>query len=317
MTHPCVWIIVLHWKELDHSRACLRSLEQLDYDRYHVLLIDNDSDDGSFEILQSEFPTIDLRATAANLGFAGGCNVGIRDAMAHDADYVLLLNNDARMEPGLLRTLVEAAERDSTLGVLTPKVVYADEPERLYGLGGSRLPFRVRVQGMSAIDREPRDGPPRFLDFVFGCCMLIRRDVLEQIGLLDERFFMYYEDIDLCYRAADAGYHVGYLPGAILEHVGAASTRRRSGMREFLLGRSRQLFFRKHVAGWWWLVYCLYEPLYTARFVLRLLREQAIRAAILYLGGTLAGLVERRIITIRDHAVLGESRSEVTIIDSK
>ena len=291
MSTPCVWIIVLHWRELELTRACLASLHTLDYRPYQVLVVDNGSDDGSLERIRAEFPYVLSIGLAANLGFAGGCNAGIKYALRHGANYVMLLNNDTQISPELLAQLVRVAEKEPRLGILTPKVVWHDQPQRLYGLGGYRLPFRVRLQGMGALDRGPWTGPPVHLDFVFGCCMLIKRQVFEQIGLFDERFFMYFEDIDLCYRATDAGFMVGYLPEAVVPHVGAGSTLRRSGMREFLLGRSRQVFFRKHIDGWWWLVYSLYEPFYTVRFVLRLLRQRQLRAAVLYLGGTLAGLV--------------------------
>ena len=291
MSAPLVWIIVLHWKELELTRSCLLSLRELRYQPCHVLVIDNNSDDGSLERLRDEFPEAQTLGAAANLGFAGGCNLGIRLALQHAADYVLLLNNDAQMPPDVLSELIEAAERDPQLGVLTPKVVWHDQPQRLYGLGGKRLPFRTRLKGMEALDTGPYDGPPVLLDFVFGCAMLIKRQVIERIGLLDERFFMYFEDIDYCYRATDAGFSVGYLPGAVLPHVVSGSTRRRSGIKEFLLGRSRQRFFRKHIIGWWWLVYGPYELFYTIRFVLRLIRQRQSRPALLYLGGTLAGLV--------------------------
>lgn len=291
MNAPFVWIVILHWKELELTRQCLRSLAALRYQRYEVLVVDNDSNDGSLEHLRAEFPHVHTLALAANTGFAGGCNAGIRVALAHGADYVLLFNNDARATPDVLTLLVAAAQARPQLGILTAKVVYSDQPDRLYGHGGRRLPFRVRLTGMEALDRGPWDGPPVQLDFVFGCAMLIKRRVVERVGLFDERFFMYFEDVDYCYRATDAGFAVGYLPGAVLPHIGAGSTRRSSGLREFLLGRSRQLFFAKHVRGAWWLVYVPYETFYTLRFVLRLLRQKQGRAALLYLGGTLAGLL--------------------------
>ena len=291
MNAPHVWIVVLHWRELDLTRACLRSLRDLAYEHYRVLVVDNDSDDGSLAHIRAEFPEVSILGLAANTGFAGGCNAGMRQALRHGADYVLLLNNDARLPPHVLAQLVQAAEADPCIGILTPKVVWHDQPQRLYGLGGYRLPFRVRLLGMEALDTGPWEGPPVLLDFVFGCVMLIKRPVIERIGLLDERFFMYYEDIDYCYRAAEAGFDVGYLPPAVVPHVGAGSTRRLSGLREFLLGRSQQLFFRKHIRGWWWLAYCLYETFYTTRFVLRFVRRGRFRPALLYLGGVLAGLV--------------------------
>lgn len=291
MSRPLVWIVVLHWKELELTRACLHSLRSLVYAPYQVLVIDNDSNDGSLERIRAEFPDVQTLGVAANLGFAGGCNLGIAQAIAHGADYVLLLNNDAQTPSSVLDELIDAAEADPQLGILTPKVVWHDQPQRLYGLGGSRLPFRTRLRGMEALDTGPWDGPPVLLDFVFGCAMLIKRQVIARIGVLDERFFMYFEDIDYCYRAVDAGFSVGYLPGAVLPHVVSGSTRRRSGIKEFLLSRSRQLFFRKHVAGWWWLVYVPYELFYTVRFLLRLARQGQVRPALLYLGGTLTGLV--------------------------
>lgn len=228
---------------------------------------------------------------SANLGFAGGCNVGIRYALDHGADLVLLLNNDVVAPPNLIDELVDAAVTDPSIGILTPNVLRPEQKQKLTWLGGYRLPFTLWFVGVNVRDEMRRAADPIPLDFVFGLCILIKREVFEHIGLLDERFFMYFEDVDFCLRARDNGFKVAYLPQAVVTHLGGGSTRHRPGLGRFLLGRSRQLFFRHHIRGWWWVVFGLYELFFTMRFTLILMMQGEIDAALLYIGGTLAGIV--------------------------
>lgn len=291
MTHaPFVIVIVLHWLNYERTSRCLRQLEQLDYPYYRVLLVDNGSHNGSFERLQAEFPTCTPLALPTNRGFAGGINPALRQALEAGAEYVLLLNNDALAPPDLLTALIDLHQQYPQIGVLAAKVVDDTQPARLAGLGCHVQRFDIDLVGWDEPDQPVLSAAPVYLDAVFGAATLLTRRLLEQAGLFDERFFFYYEDIDLCVRARAAGLAVAYAPAVTVRHAVSSSTAGIRGLRFFYLGRARQLFFRKYNPGW-------RRVLYTGRELYRLFREAPFRVkyegaanVISYLAGSLAGL---------------------------
>lgn len=287
---PRVTIVVLHWLNYERTRRCLEALRQLDYPCYRIKLVDNASHNGSLERLASEFAEIEVLALDANYGFAGGVNPAIRAALAEGADYILLINNDALAPPDLLTALVAVHRQHPRIGVLTPVAVRGDQPTRRAGLGYLIRRYDLDLVGWDEPDALAADQGPVYLDAVFGAATLMPRALFERIGLFDERFFFYYEDVDLCVRARAAGFSVAYAPGIRVHHDVAASTAGIRGLRFFYLGRGRQIFFRKYRRGW-------SRALYTGREVYKLFREAPFRVkyegaanVVGYLAGSLAGL---------------------------
>lgn len=231
LTSPLVAVIVLNW---NGEALTVRALESLNCQRYPRLLpviVDNGST-GQREILAriaARFPDAHLIANPHNLGFAGGCNVGIRAALDLDVAYVLLLNNDATLDPGAVSTLVEAMESDRSLGAASPVISYADEPDRAWFVGGTlRMGRRVAAIHDHLGERIPfsnRDEPV-LCDWLPGTAMLLRRQALKRAGLLDEDYFLYWEDVDLCQRLRRSGYRLALAPGARALHAVNASTSR-------------------------------------------------------------------------------------------
>jgi GT2 family glycosyltransferase len=191
MTLPRVAVIVLNWNGGQDTLDCLASLRQMDYPCFDVLVVDNSSTDGSIEAIRESFPEVSLIETGANLGFTGGNNVGMRHALDRGADYVLLLNNDTEVAVDLLACLVDAVEAEPGVGVAGPLIYYYDQPEIVWSAGGAvdRRRGQTRMVGLGEPDSGQYGSMPREVDFVSGCALLARRSVLEQIGLLDERFF--------------------------------------------------------------------------------------------------------------------------------
>lgn len=290
MNSPRVAVIILHWKQLAQTTRCLRALETSSYAPHLVIVIDNHSADGSLETLQGTFPTVTYLPLDANYGFANAMNIGMRHALEAGIDYLLLLNNDALVPPDMLGELVSAVEQDPQLGILSPKIVWEDHPDVLAGLGFRRRPYSFDLVGWNERDPGPLNGRPVELDVVFGCAMLLRGVMLLKVGLFDERFFFYYEDADLCTRAAQAGYRSAYLPTARVVHTGSFSLRELGGRRELYLGRYRQLFFRKHLEGRARWIYLLHESLDVVRMLAIYLCHGMPRAALGYLSGVLVGL---------------------------
>jgi GT2 family glycosyltransferase len=217
--------VVLNWNGGDDTPAALESLEGV-----QTICVDNGSDDGSPDAVAARFPGVELIRTGVNLGFSGGNNVGIRRALGHGADWVLLLNNDAIADRRLPAALAAAAAARPDAGVLACKVFFADPPDVLMYAGGKvnlRLGYWGRQDGFGQRD-DGRFDSLRDVDRATGAAMAVSRVAIERAGLLDESLFAYAEDTEWCLRIREAGFGVVFVPDAKVWHVGSAST---GGMR--------------------------------------------------------------------------------------
>ena len=216
---PSVWLVIVLYDSYADTADCLAGLQAATYPNLRTVLVDNGSGDGSGERLKLEFPEVIHLRSDVNLGFAGGCNLGIRAALAGGADYVCLLNNDTLVEPGFLEPLVERAQTTPGAGIFGGKIFYAEPPNRLWFAGG-RIDCRRGLTshiGQDLPDSPAFDRPGR-VDYVTGCLLLAPASLYERLGLLDERFFMYAEEVDFCLRARRAGLHSHYEPRSIIYH---------------------------------------------------------------------------------------------------
>jgi hypothetical protein len=251
MMSPRVAVVVLNWNGLADTLECLASLECLDYPAYEVVMVDNGSTDGSAPVIRERFPAMTMLENGENLGYAGGNNVGLRYALAHKADYALVLNNDTKVAPDLLRRLVDAAEASPSIGIAGPTIYYHEQPDVIWSAGGA-IDWRrgsTRMIGLNERDAGQFGARPRVVDFVTGCAMLVRRTVVEQVGLLDERFFAYYEETEWCVRAARAGYKIVHVPLARMWHKISPAARADSPFVHYYMTRNRLLFLKATGAG--------------------------------------------------------------------
>jgi len=248
-----VFIILLNWNNGQDTKECLDSLERNSSFPYKVIIVDNGSEDGSGEKLQREFPQHHFIFNQENLGFAGGNNVGIRYALDHEADYVLLLNNDTVAENNFIEPLLKVAENDEGVGIVGGKINYHDAPDRIWFGGGQMSLWRV---GGYHIGFDQIDDPRAFrgtvnASFVTGCLMLIRREVLERMGLFDEDYFAYLEDLDFCYRVMRDGWRLKVNRDVRILHRVGGSLRRTGGpsSSEIYYGTRNRLYFAlKHLS---------------------------------------------------------------------
>lgn len=248
---PRVTIIVLNWNGLMDTLGCLDSLASLDYPNCEVVVVDNGSMDGSVEALRARFPQITLIENGENLGYAGGNNVGLRHAMAQGTDYALLLNNDTVVDLAFLRIMVDAAEAEPAVGIAGPTIYYHDRPDVIWSAGGAIDWQRgsTRMVGLDERDEGQFGAEPRPVDFVTGCAMLVRRAVLERVGLLDERFFAYYEETEWCVRATRAGFQIVHVPQAHIWHKISPAAQADSPLVHYYMTRNRLLFLKATGAG--------------------------------------------------------------------
>ena len=218
MAEPLVYILVLNYRAWRDTLLCLKALERLEYPNYRLLVLDNASDNNAVAQLRAAFPQLELIALERNLGFAGGNNVGIRRALAEGADYVWLLNPDTIPEPEALSAMVDLAEQDPRIGAVGSVLLDMDNPQQVQAWGGGEV---VLFWGLIRLLTHPRQAAR--LSYISGASLLIRRRALEQVGLLDEGFFMYGEDCDYGLRLRKAGFLLAVAPQARVRHKGGTS----------------------------------------------------------------------------------------------
>jgi GT2 family glycosyltransferase len=246
-----VAIVVLNWNGRDDTLACLASLGQLDYPVYEVIVVDNGSSDDSAAAIRAAYPQVTLIETGDNLGYVGGNNVGLEHARTIGADYALLLNNDTEVAADFLRLLVEAAEADPTIGIMGPTIYYFDRPGVIWSAGGA-IDWGwgdTRMIGVDKVDQGQFGLLPRPVDFVSGCAMLIKMSSIDQMGLLDPRFFAYYEETEWCVRVARAGFKIVHVPQAKIWHKISPTAREASPQVHYYMTRNRLLFLKLSGAG--------------------------------------------------------------------
>jgi GT2 family glycosyltransferase len=220
LSSPSIAIILLNWNGWQDTIECVESCRTLSYPNYRILLVDNGSTDDSEAILRERFPDIEFIQTGANLGFAGGNNVGIRHALAQGADYVWLLNNDTVVDTGALSALVQMAEGDNQVGMVGSKIVYHGNPHMIWYAGAvldSERPYRPHHRGLNEDDRGQYDETCP-TGYITGCSLLARREMMAAVGLLDEDLFLYFEDVDWSARARAAGWKLMYCPESLVYH---------------------------------------------------------------------------------------------------
>ncbi len=250
---PLVAMIVLTWNQRDLTLDCLASLAKMHYpaDCLELIVSDNGSSDGTAQAIRERYPQVTVIENGENLGFVEGNNVGVRYALDHGADYVMLLNNDTVVDAAMLTALLEVAESDQEIGIVGPKMLYFDPPDVIWCAGNSidwDQGGLIRLQADQR-DTEEADERPREVDYVTGCGICLRREVVEQVGMLDPRFFIYYEESDWCLRAHRAGWRVLYVPQACLWHKVSAAMGTASPATDYYMARNVLLFITKHHHG--------------------------------------------------------------------
>jgi GT2 family glycosyltransferase len=268
-------IILVNYRGAADTAECVRSLRLSSYRSFEIFIVENGSGDRSADILAHECPEAMLLVNDVNLGFAGGNNVGIRRALDGEYRYILLLNNDTVVEPDTLKELIQTAEHDTRIGIVGPKIRYFDRPDTLWFAGGYFNPDSGfgRHAGIDKIDTGAFDTETR-CDFVSGCCLLARREVFENVGLLAQEYFAYYEDADFCMRAERAGYTVVYQPKSVLYHKVNRSTSWDSPLYLYFNLRNKIIFLRRNSRPLLWFPYVPQLFFFYARQFLRLIVQR-------------------------------------------
>lgn len=288
---PAVIVVILNWNRCADTLACLASLAASTFHNFSTIVVDQGSWDDSAESIRCLFPSVTVLQTGANLGFGRGMNAGIRHALAAGAEYLFLLNNDTVAAPTLLECLLAHATPD--LGMLAPAIFYADRPHVIWSTGGGIHPLLLEMTGDHGRGC-PLPIAPLTRAFLSGCALLIPQQTLDCVGLFDERFFMYYEDLDLCLRMQEAGYRLLLVPDAHLWHrVSQSSGGANSPNERYHMARSSAIYFRKHMHATNALPIVLYRSLSALRWTVRLTRLRSWPALSAYWRGLADGWLAR------------------------
>jgi GT2 family glycosyltransferase len=254
MPDPYVVSVILNMDRLAETRACLTSLSQSTYHNQAVLVLDLSSNHENARVIRREFPIVQVIELTENLGYAGNNNIGIAEALRQGADWVFVLNEDTTQSVDCLSEMIRCGMDDSQVGVVGPMVYHADEPEVIQSAGGTIDPyFRTRHLGQN----EKDDGKYQKnyeVDWVTGCAILVRRAAVEQVGRLDERFFLYNEEVEWCIRIKEAGWKIMLTPEAKLWHKGVQRNYNPKPYVTYYLTRNKLLTLRLHqasLAAWW------------------------------------------------------------------
>jgi GT2 family glycosyltransferase len=242
---PLVSIITVHFNQVEATLALLRSVRHLTYPNVETLVVDNGSRQAPLNPAWVEpFPRTRLLVSAENLGFAGGNNLALRRAKG---EFLLLVNNDTELTPNLIEELLAPMRADPTVGVVCPKIRYFHHPDRIQYAGYRPLNAytgQTTAFGRGEVDtgQYDRSGPTAF---AHGAAMMVRRAALEKAGLMNERYFLYYEELDWSHQIRRVGYQIYYQASALIYHKESLSVGKASPQKVYYLTRNRILFMRR------------------------------------------------------------------------
>lgn len=256
MERPRVGVVLLNWNGGEFTRPCIESLLGGEVAPWRILVFDNGSTDGSDDEIERVFPNVELVRSPENKGFAGGNNEGARVLLEQGADLIWILNNDTVVDRDCLKVLAEAYLEDTEVGALTGKILFEKPNDRIWYGGGGWRPGRFLTVHRGAGEKdEGQYDRTEDVGFVSGCSMLIPRRPIEEIGLFDERYFIYCEDAEWCLRAGRHGLRLRYVPAARLWHKVSATMRKNtvtesggatSPMSYYLNHRNRLFYMRRY-----------------------------------------------------------------------
>lgn len=245
-SQPLVSIISINYDHPEVTCQMLDSLRKITYPNIEVIVVDNASPNDDPSIIPARYPEVKFIQLEKNLGFAGGNNVGIRQARGK---YILLLNNDTEVTPDFLEPLVAKFENNPDIGVVSPKIKFHHTPDTLQFTvitpinkftGRSKgLGFGVKDVGQWEFDAETA--------YAHGAAMMVPRHVIEKVGLMAEIYFLYYEELDWCYRIRQAGYKIYYVHNSLVYHKESISTGKMSPTKIYWMNRARLLYIRRNV----------------------------------------------------------------------
>ncbi|HEX8039912.1 MAG TPA: glycosyltransferase family 2 protein [Chryseosolibacter sp.] len=246
--HPCVTIVTINYNQLKVTCELLDSLRNLTYPDVEVIVVDNHSQEDPRAAIAERYPEVKLIVSERNLGFAGGNNLGIKESRGK---YLLFLNNDTEVDPGFLEPLVALFESNPKAGVASSKILYHNSGGTIQYAGSTRVdPFTGRSKRIGYMEKDEgqHDGLKE-TDLAHGAAMMVPRSVINEVGMMPEFFFLYYEEVDWCESIKKAGYKIYFVPASRVYHKESMSIGKGSTLKTYYMTRNRLLYMRRNTSG--------------------------------------------------------------------
>ena len=254
-------IVLINWNSFELSKDTLESLRQTTYTNYDCIVVDNGSLDGSGQALKLQFPNIILIESETNKGFTGGNNLGMDYALQQDYEYIMMLNNDVAVEPNFLEPLVARLDENPSVGAVQPLIYFHHDRNLIWNAGCKYLTWIGLPLTLMYFRKDPlrkQTMQQKKIDWITGCAFMMRSEVLKKTGTLKERYFIYFEDVDLSFRIKQAGYALSYVSESVIYHIAGMSHKSKTKEKEgflspkvhYLNGRNRIWFLKAHTPFW-------------------------------------------------------------------
>ena len=271
-------IIIVSWNVKKDLANCLRSIEENPASKpFEVIVVDNASSDGTVESVRNKFPEVVVIANSQNLGFAAANNQGIEKSQG---EYILLLNPDTIVHSGSVDVLIEFMDENKDVGICGPQLLNQDgtiqSSVRCFPTFRGALYRHTVIRYLGLFKNEYKKWLMKSFDHktkmdvdqVMGAALMIRQSIIEDIGVMDEQFFMYYEEVDLCFRIKQAGWRVVFMPEVVITHLGSQSSGQIPAKKQMLAITSLLKFFRKHRGKSITIVFnCIFKPAIILRVI--------------------------------------------------
>ena len=256
--HPLVSIITVNYNQSKVTIDLLKSIREITYPNVEIIVVDNASPNDNPELLKEEFPEIQLIKSKKNLGFAGGNNIGVR---ASKGEYLMFINNDTEVPKYFLEPLVDLLEKDTSIGMVSPKIKFHWDPSTLQYAGITKMnPFTLRNRGLGYYKKDtPEFNQLSETESIHGAAMMVPRRVIKEVGLMTEVYFLYYEEHDWAEMIKRAGYKIFYQPASYILHKESVSTGKDSPFKTYYISRNRLVFARRNFSGFSFIVSWIFQ----------------------------------------------------------
>ena len=245
---PSLAVILVNWKKYDLTSNCIESLNKSIYKNFQIILVDNEFSSINIIKLKAKHNELIVFKENKNLGFAGGNNIGIRYALENKYDYIMLLNNDTEVKNNFILPLIKCLEKSPSLGAVQPLILNFSNKSIIWNAGGKLNKFLGTASTrFNNIELNSSNVFNDCTDWISGCCILIKSEVLKKVGLLDENFFTYYEDVDWSFRIKNEGYGLGFVKESVIYHHGSSSSINKQNKEGNLSAKVHYFNIRNHI----------------------------------------------------------------------
>jgi len=287
--NPKVYIVILNYNSHEDTIECVKQCRNITYNNYRIIVVDNNSTDDSYKIIENNLKDVILLKSDINKGYGYGNNIGIKAALAEGAEYICILNSDVLVEKDFLEPLIDSFEKEGKLGIVGPCVCEYDNKERVQATGSSLNPYFGLARSINKGELYSNIKSTSInVDYIGGACLLFKSEILSKIGCIPENYFLFFEETEFCYKARKHGYNCRCISSSRVYHKGSATISQYKGLGYYLLHKNRIVFMRRNGNLLQRIIFFLYIILETTGRIL--LRKDPLSLISFYLKGAFSDL---------------------------